>query len=70
MECLSPDHLHADGCSGWTAGGSLQQLEYHPVEVSDEISPPEGENMEVRYTKLLVIIINVQGSTPQVFQAS
>ena len=23
MECLSPDHLHADGGGGWTAGSSL-----------------------------------------------
>ena len=49
MECLSPDHLHTDGCSGWTAGSSLQQPEHQLVEVSDEISPQEGENMEVRY---------------------
>ena len=49
MECLSPDHLHNDGCGGWTAGSSLQQPEHQLVEVSDEISPQEGENMEVRY---------------------
>ena len=47
MECLSPGHLHADGCSGWATGSSLQQLEHNPVKVSDEISPQEGENMEV-----------------------
>ena len=47
MECLSPDHLHADGGSGRTAGSSLQQLEHHTVKVSNEVSPQEGENMEV-----------------------
>ena len=49
MECISPDHLHADGCSGGTAGSSLQQLEHQSVKVSDEISPQKGENMEVCY---------------------
>ena len=47
MECLSPDHLHVDGGCGWIAGSSLQQPEYHLVQVSDEISPQERENMEV-----------------------
>ena len=37
MECLSPDHLHADGGGGWTAGSSLQQPERHPHQVQDEI---------------------------------
>ena len=49
MECLSLDHLHNDGCGGRTAWSSLQQPEHQLVKVSDEISPPEGENMEVRY---------------------
>ena len=47
VECLSPGHLHADGCSGRATGSSLQQLEHNPVKVSDAISPQEGENMEV-----------------------
>ena len=37
MECLSPDHLHADGSSGWTAGSSLQQPECQSHQVQDEI---------------------------------
>ena len=48
VECLSPNHLYVDGGCGRTAGSSLQQLEYHPVQVSNEISPPEGKDLEVR----------------------
>ena len=51
MECLSPDHLHVDGCGGWTAGSSLQQPEHQPHQVQDEISTQKAQNMEVNFTK-------------------
>ena len=35
MECLSLNHLHVDGGSGWTAGSSLQKPE---CQVQDETS--------------------------------
>ena len=48
MECVSPNHLHADGRSGRSSWSSLQQLEHHPLKVSNEISPQERKNLEVR----------------------
>ena len=47
MEHLSPDHLHADGGTGWTAGSSLQQLEHQSHQVQDEISTQEAQPLAV-----------------------
>ena len=47
MEYLSPDHLHADGGSGWTAGSTLQQPERQSHQVQDEISTQKTQPLPV-----------------------
>ena len=53
MECLSLDHLHADGCDGWTAGSSLQQPEHQPHQVQDKIPTQEAQSLAVSFSLLL-----------------